>query len=59
MQLVVLTWVEVIINAFEAIILVLALWQLFYLHRDILAILRVLRRIDRRLSESSLAGLEP
>jgi hypothetical protein len=44
-------WVEVTINAIEATALGLVLWQLFQLRRDITAILRVLRRIDRKTAE--------
>jgi hypothetical protein len=43
--------VEVAINAIEATALGLMLWQLFQLRRDVIAMLRVLRRIDRKTAE--------
>jgi hypothetical protein len=50
-------WVEVTINAIEATVLGLILWQLFQLHRDVTAMLRVLRRIDRRSLRENRTGL--
>jgi hypothetical protein len=50
-------WVDLIINAIEAIALAAVLWQLFHLRRDIMAMLRVLRRIDRKDRGASASGL--
>jgi hypothetical protein len=52
-------WLDVIINAIEAIALGAALWQLFHLRRDTMAMLRVLRRIDRKTAEPMASGLSP
>jgi hypothetical protein len=41
-----LAWVDLIINAVEAIALGAVLWQLVHLRRDTVAMLRVLRRLD-------------
>ena len=50
-------WVDLIINAIEAIALAAVLWQLFHLRRDIMAMLRVLRRIDRKTDETAASAL--
>jgi hypothetical protein len=44
-------WFEVPVNAIEVAALGAVFWQLFRLRRDILALLRVLRRIDRKIAE--------
>jgi hypothetical protein len=49
-------WVGLIINAVEAIALGAVLWQLFHLRRDIMAMLRVLRRINRKTAEPRQAA---
>jgi hypothetical protein len=59
MQPVLVAWVNLIINAIEAIALGAVLWQLFYLRRDIMAVLRVLRGIDRKTAEPTADGLRP
>ena len=43
-------WVDLIINAIEAIALAAVLWQLFHLRRDIMAMLRVLSLNFNRVS---------
>jgi hypothetical protein len=59
MESILVAWVNLIINAIEAIALGAVLWQLFYLRRDIMAVLRVLRRIDRKTAEPTADGLRP
>ena len=44
-------WLDLIINAIEAIALGAVLWQLVHLRRDIMTMVRVLRRIDRKTVE--------
>jgi hypothetical protein len=51
MEPILFAWVDVTINAIGATALGLMLWQLFQLRRDITAMLRVLRRIDRKTAE--------
>jgi hypothetical protein len=50
-------WVDVTINAIAATALAAVLWQLFHLRRDIMAMLRVLRRIDRKTGETAASAL--
>ena len=50
-------WVYLITNAIEVTALGAVLWQLFHLRRDIMAMLRVLRRIDRKTGEPPAGGL--
>jgi hypothetical protein len=50
-------WVDVTINAIAATALAAVLWQLFRLRRDIMAMLRVLRRIDRKTDETAASAL--
>jgi hypothetical protein len=57
MEPVLFVWVDVTINAIEAIALGAVLWQLFHLRRDIMAMLRVLRRIDRKTGETAASAL--
>jgi len=45
-----LAWVYLIINLVGATALGATLWQLFRLHRELMAILRILRRIDRKIA---------
>ena len=59
MEPILVAWVNLIINAIEAIALRAVLWQLFHLRRDIMAVLRVLRRIDRKTAEPTADGLRP
>ena len=47
----VVAWIDMIINAIESAILGVVLWHFLYLRRDIMAMLRVLRRIDRKTTE--------
>jgi hypothetical protein len=51
MEPVLLTWIGLILNAIDAVALTAALWQLLQLRRDTMALLHVLRRIDRKASE--------
>lgn len=44
-------WLDLIINVIEAIALGAVLWQLVHLRRDIMTMVRVLRRIDRKTAE--------
>jgi hypothetical protein len=46
-----LAWGYLIIDMVGATGLGVALWQLYRLHRDVMAMLRVLRRIDRKIAE--------
>ena len=57
MEPILFAWVDLIINAIEVIALGAVLWQLFHLRRDIIAMLRVLRRIDRKTGEPAASGL--
>ena len=50
-------WLDLIISAIEALALGAVLWQLFYLRRDIMAMLRVLMRIDRKTGETAASTL--
>jgi len=59
MEPILVAWVNLIINAIEAIALGAVLWQFFHLRRDIMAVLRVLRRIDRKTAEPAVDGLRP
>jgi hypothetical protein len=59
MEPILFAWVDLIINAIEVIALGVVLWQLFYLRSDITAMLRVLRRIDRKTAEPAVSGLRP
>ncbi len=43
-----LAWVGVAMDTMEVAALAAILWQVFFLRRDIVAILRVLRRMDRK-----------
>jgi hypothetical protein len=58
MEPVLFAWVDLIINAIEVIALGAVLWQLFQLRRDIMTMLRVLRRIDRKTGERAGSGLQ-
>ena len=49
-------WLDLIIDVIEAIALGAVLWQLVHLRRDIMAMLRVLRRIDRKTAEPRQAA---
>jgi hypothetical protein len=57
MEPILFAWVTLVINAIEAIALGAVLWQLLNLHRDAKAMLRVLRRIDRKMAEPATIGL--
>jgi hypothetical protein len=59
MALVLFAWLDLAINAVEVIALGAVLWHLFYLRRDIVAMLRVLRRLDRKTSDPAASGLKP
>jgi hypothetical protein len=50
-------WLDLIINVIEAIALGAVLWQLVHLRRDIMTMVRVLRRIDRKTAEPVAHGL--
>ena len=54
MEAVLFTLGELILTAIEATVLGAVLWQLFHLRRDIMAMIRVLRRIDRKISEPTV-----
>jgi hypothetical protein len=43
-------WVDVAVDIFEITALVAVFWQLVHVRRDITAMLRVLRRIDRKMT---------
>jgi hypothetical protein len=59
MEPVLFAWLNLIINTVEAIGLGAVLWQLFHLRRDTVAMLRVLRRMDRKTSEPAASGSRP
>ena len=59
MEPVLVAWFNLIINAIEASALGAVLGQLFHLRRDIMAVLRVLRRIDRKTAEPTANGFRP
>jgi hypothetical protein len=59
MEPILFAWIDVTINAIEATALGAVLWQLFGLRRDVMAMLRVLRRIDRKTAEPTASGLRP
>jgi hypothetical protein len=46
--------VDLALNAIEVATLVGVLWQCFHLRRDIGAILRVVRRMDRKMAAESV-----
>ena len=50
-------WLDLIINVIQAIALGAVLWQLVHLRRDIMTMVRVLRRIDRKTAEPVARGL--
>lgn len=52
-------WVDLIINAIEVIALGAVLWQLFHLRLDIITMLRVLRRIDKKTAEPAASSSRP
>jgi hypothetical protein len=51
MEPILLAWVSIIINVVGVTALGVVVCQLFRLRRDVLVMLRVLRRIDRKLVE--------
>jgi hypothetical protein len=51
MEPILLAWVYLIINVVEVTALGVVLWQLFRRRRDVMVMLRVLRRIDRKIVE--------
>jgi hypothetical protein len=51
MEPILLAWVYLIINVVQVTALGVVLWQLFRLRRDVMVMLRVLRRIDRKIVE--------
>jgi hypothetical protein len=59
MEPVLFAWADLIIHAIEVIALGAILWELLHLRRDAMAMLRVLRRLDRKASEPATSGLKP
>jgi hypothetical protein len=59
MEPVLFAWVDLIIKTIEVTALAAVLWQLLQLRRDIMAMLRLLRRIDRKTGEPAGSGLRP
>jgi hypothetical protein len=59
MEPILFAWIDATINAIEATTLGAVLWQLFGLRRDVMAMLRVLRRLDRKAAEPTASGLRP
>jgi hypothetical protein len=45
------SWIDLAMNAVEIAALAAILWQLTYLRRDLLALIRVVRRMDRKTPE--------
>lgn len=44
-------WADLAMDIVQGVALAAILWQLFYLRRSLLAMLRVLRRMDRKMPE--------
>jgi hypothetical protein len=44
-------WADLAMDIVQGVALAAILWQLFYLRRSVLAVLRVLRRTDRKMPE--------
>jgi hypothetical protein len=44
-------WADLAMDIVQGVGLAAILWQLFYLRRSLLAMLRVLRRMDRKMPE--------
>jgi cytochrome b len=59
MEPILFAWVNLMISAIEVTILGAVLWQLFQLRRHVMAMLRVLRRIDRKTAEPVASTLSP
>jgi hypothetical protein len=45
------SWIDLAMNAVEVAALGAILWQLTYLRRDLMALVRVVRRMDRKAPE--------
>jgi len=45
------SWIDLAMNAVEIAALGAILWQLTYLRRDLMALVRVVRRMDRKTPE--------
>jgi hypothetical protein len=45
------SWIDLAMNAVEIAALGAILWQLIYLRRDLVALIRVVRRMDRKTPE--------
>ena len=45
-------WADLVMDAVEVVVLGVVLWQLFNLRHDIEAMLRVVRRMDRKTADT-------
>jgi hypothetical protein len=50
------SWIDLAMNAVEIAALAAILWQLTYLRRDLLALIRVVRRMDRKTADTTTSG---
>jgi hypothetical protein len=54
MELTLVAWVDIDMDTIEVVVVLGVFWQLFHLRRDATAMLRVIRRMDRKTAASSV-----